>query len=84
MNKGLSGKDVKFFKIFLILYADDIVIFAESKYELQQSLDALLEYCNRWKLVVNTRKTKIMKGCQITLFLILIMLKLRLLKTLLI
>ena len=41
------------------LYEDDIVVFAESKDELQQSLDALLEYCNRWKLVVNTRKTKI-------------------------
>ena len=33
MNKGLSY--VNFFKIFLILYADDIVIFAESKDELQ-------------------------------------------------
>ena len=44
----------------MILYADDIVVFAESKNELQRSLDALLEYCNRWKLVVNTRKTKIM------------------------
>ena len=41
------------------LTIDDIVIFAESKDELQRSLDALLEYCNRWKLVVNTRKTKI-------------------------
>ena len=48
------------FKICLLLYADDIIIFAESKYELQRRLDALLEYCNRWKLVVNTRKTKIM------------------------
>ena len=38
------------------LCADEIVIFAESKDELQQRLDALLEYCNRWKLVVNTRK----------------------------
>mgnify|MGYP002280502005 CR=1 FL=1 len=44
----------------MILYADDIVVFAESKNELQRSLDALLEYCNRWKLVVNTRKTKLM------------------------
>ena len=60
MNKGLSGIDVNFFKIVLILYADDIVIFDEIKDELQRSLDALLEYCNRWKLVVNTRKTKIM------------------------
>ena len=42
MNKGLSGIDVNFLKLFLKLYADDIVIFAESKDELQQSLDALL------------------------------------------
>ena len=40
---------------------DDVTFtHAESKDELQQSLDALLEYCNRWKLVVNTRKTSIM------------------------
>ena len=42
MNKGLSGIDVNFFKILLILYADNKVIFAESKDELQRSLDALL------------------------------------------
>jgi len=56
VNKGLSGIDVNFFKLFLILYADGIVVFAESKEELQRSLVALLEYCNRWKLVVNTIK----------------------------
>ena len=89
MNKGLSGIDVNFFKICLILYPDDKVVFAESKDELQRSLDALLEYCNRWKLVVNTRKTKIMifkKSGRLpnnTVF-NLEMLKLRLLKTLLI
>jgi len=60
MNKGLSGIEVNFFKIVLILYADDIVVFAESKDELQRSLDVQLEYCNRWKLVGNTRKIKIM------------------------
>ena len=46
--------------MFLILYADDIVIFAESKTELQTSLDLLLKYCNRWKLIVNVYKTKMM------------------------
>ena len=60
MNKGLSGIAVNSFNIVLILYADDIVVFAEGKDELQRSLDVLLEYCNRWKLVGNTRKTKIM------------------------
>ena len=42
MNKGLSGIDVNFFQILLVLYADDIVVFAESKDELQRRLDALL------------------------------------------
>ena len=60
MNKGLSGIYVNSFNIVLILYTDDIVVFGESKDELQRSLDALLEYCNRWTLVFNTRKTKIM------------------------
>ena len=35
IHKGLQGIDVNMFKIFLILYADDIVIFANSSDELQ-------------------------------------------------
>ena len=35
MNKGLLGIDLNF-KLFLILYADDKVVFAESKDELQK------------------------------------------------
>ena len=48
------------FKIFLILYVDDIIIFATNAKELQESLYELLYYCQRWKLIVNTNKTKIM------------------------
>ena len=48
------------FKIFLLLYADDIVIFANSAEELQSGLDALSVYCNRWKMKVNVSKTKIL------------------------
>ena len=47
------------FKLFLILHADDIVIFANSKEELQLSLNGLYEYCQRWKRMVNINKTKV-------------------------
>ena len=60
MTKGLDGIDVNMFKMFLILYADDIVIFAYSSEQLQNSLNALSDYCSRWEMVVNTNKTKIM------------------------
>ena len=38
VNSDLDGIDVDMFKMFLILYADDIVIFANSKQELQMRL----------------------------------------------
>ena len=46
-------------KIFLLLYADDIIRFAKPSEELK-SLDTLFEYCQRYKLSVNTSKTKVM------------------------
>ena len=49
--------EVNMFKMFVILYADDIVIFANSADELQHGLDLLLNYCNIWKLTVNVSKT---------------------------
>ena len=48
----------KYVKVCLILCADDIVVFANSSSELQKSLDLLFDYCQRWKLVVNTSMTK--------------------------
>ena len=47
-------------KIFLLLYADDITIFASSAEDLQTNLNMLSEYCSRNKLIVNTSETKIM------------------------
>ena len=37
IHKGLHGIDVNMFKVFLILYADDIVVFANSSSELPKS-----------------------------------------------
>lgn len=47
-------------KVFLLLYADDIIIFSPDENGLQKGLDVLHGYCLRWKLKVNTNKTKIM------------------------
>ena len=55
-----AGVDIYMFKLFLLLYADDITIFAETSDGLQKGLDILKDYCTRWKLTVNTQKSKIM------------------------
>ena len=41
------------------MYADDILLLSNSKYELQKTLDACNKYFNKWKLTLNTDKTKI-------------------------
>ena len=60
VNSGLGGIDIDMFKMLMLLYTDDIVVFANSAQELQQSLDVMLNYCNRWKLTLNVSKTKVM------------------------
>ena len=58
----LTEKDddlCEYIKMYIISHADDTVILAESTTELQMSLDAMQSYCNIWKLIINTRKTKI-------------------------
>ena len=60
IQSGLEGLDIDTFKLFLLLYADDIVIFANNSEQLQGSLNLLSDYCSRWKLTVNVDKTKVM------------------------
>ncbi len=57
---GVEGVDVGMIKLLLLLYADDIIIFAQSAESLQKGLNVLGDYCQRWKLTVNIAKTKIM------------------------
>ena len=48
-----------FMKLYVLLYADDTVVLAESANELQLALNELNEYCQKWSLAVNVHKTKI-------------------------
>lgn len=53
-----------YLEIFALLYADDTVIFAESCDDMQRALDIFADYCDKWKLSVNTSKTKVMIFCK--------------------
>ena len=43
-----------------LMFADDVIMFAESPWGLQKELDVLENYCHRWSLSVNVDKSKIM------------------------
>lgn len=45
--------------MFILFYADDTVILAESANDLQFALDEFYRYSDTWKLTVNICKTKI-------------------------
>ena len=45
--------------LFLLLYADDTAILAETPEKMQTALDKLDEYCTSWGLQVNVDKTKV-------------------------
>ena len=54
-------------KINAMAYADDIVLVSTTKEGLQKAIDIVHNYCEKWKLEVNSKKTKCMtftKGTQ--------------------
>ena len=57
--KGTEGFNLEFIKIFLKMYADDIILFSETEDGLQNGLNILHDYWKKWKLTVNTQKTKV-------------------------
>ena len=48
-----------FMKLYVLLYADDTIILAESATELQVAMNELNQYCQKWSLSINATKTKI-------------------------
>ena len=46
--------------LFMLLYCDDVVLFAKSPECLQNMLNKLYEYSCIWDIKVNTDKTKVM------------------------
>ena len=50
------GIDLSICKLFLLLFADDLVMFADSKVELQRLINNLAKYCKTFKLKINMSK----------------------------
>jgi hypothetical protein len=48
-----------YIQLFLILYADDTALMAESSDGSQKTLNCFEKCCDLWKLTVNTTKTKV-------------------------
>ena len=62
---------VTYFKLFILLYADDTVIISETSDGLKEALNTFESYCNDFKLSVNISKTKIVifsKGNKVRIY----------------
>ena len=57
INAGMTLEQIS---IYLLLFADDAVLFSETQEGLQESLYNLEAYCDKWNLTVNIEKTKVM------------------------
>ena len=53
------GINIETIKIFVLLFADVLVIFAETLIELQGMINRLWEYCDIWHLTINLVKKKV-------------------------
>ena len=47
-------------KINILMYADDLIILSDSKNGLQKQIEKLENYCSKWKLQINEKKSKTM------------------------
>ena len=56
---GAQGVQLHEKEVRVLLYADDGALVATSAGDLQLMLDALREYCAKWRLFVNVKKTKV-------------------------
>ena len=59
-NENGDAMSINDFNLFMLLYADDAVLFSKSSEALQNILNRLHAYSTLWDLKVNTEETKIM------------------------
>lgn len=61
LSNGVGSIRLGVKRLILLLFADDLAILDTSTAGLQRKLNLLSEYCRRWGLTINVKKTKAMK-----------------------
>jgi len=59
-NNPDGGVDIDNTRIWLLMFADDIVFLSNTPVGLQESLDLFYDYCEKWKLSVNLQKSQVL------------------------
>ena len=62
ISKQIAGIDLDYYKLFLLMYADDIVLFSETEKVFQNGINCMYDCCQNWKLSVNTQKRSRFSG----------------------
>ena len=57
--QNLSNADLHLLSVFMLIFADDIVLFTTNPVSLQNQLNNLYLYSTKWGLKININKTKI-------------------------
>ena len=60
VNSKGAGARIGDENVAILLFADDMVLMAESEEELKELIAGVEEYCKEWHLEVNVDKTKVM------------------------
>lgn len=61
INRNIPGiVNIDDIQVFLLLFADDAVVFTHDPNSLQSILNDIEHYCNMWNLKLNVSKTKVM------------------------
>ena len=69
LSRVLSTDEMEFFiNMYVLLYADDTLVLAESPNELQNALNEVHSYCQKWGLRISNDKTKGKSKTRIVIF----------------
>ena len=47
-------------KLTSLLYADDLVLLSKSKEGLQNCINSVINFCTKWQMTINEKKSKVM------------------------